>query len=154
MRRDNAHEKYFFPNEFFHSAFRSLENSLYFWKIRYRGEIIAGVLVLHYGNLAYTWLSGAMEEFYSLFPNNFLIYQTILQLKREPIDYLILGGGKASGEDSLFAFKAGFSPFRKDFYIYKKIHLPVEYQKLIKMSGMTSSDTGYFPLYRILSKTG
>jgi len=149
MRKDNAHEKYFFPREFFRSAFSSLESSLYFWKVKYNGEIIAGILILHCDKLAYTWLSGARKEFYNLFPNNYLIYKSIQQLKQKQVDYLILGGGKASEEDSLFTFKAGFSPLRKDFYIYKKIYLPVEYQKLVEMRGNVNTDTGYFPLYRV-----
>ncbi len=149
MQRHDAQAKYFFSEEFFERSFRNLGNSLKYCSIKYRAQAITSWIVLHRGDLAYAWLSGAKEEYFNLFGTNLLVYNTIRKLKEEGCKILILGGGKSVSKDSVFAFKVGFSPLLKDYYVYKKIHLPREYDQLIARQGLPASAlSGFFPAYR------
>ena len=150
MEKNRARNEYYFSRDFFETAFRTLGHALSFWSITCQGEVISVMLILRCGGLAYTWLSGAKEEALHLSPDNYMIYRSILQLKKEGLKYLVLGGGRSSTPDSLFSFKSGFSPLRKDFYVYSRVHLPEEYEKLKYLQGYTGKDSGdYFPVYRL-----
>jgi hypothetical protein len=85
-----------------------------------------------------------------LYTQNLLHYANILQARREGLKYYIEGGGVATEQDSLFEFKAGFSKLTKDFYVYKRIPIKEEYDRLTKLRG---DDEGthddFFPKYRI-----
>lgn len=65
--------------------------------------------------------------------------------------WLHLGGGRNAEADSLFHFKAGFSPLRFPFYTTRVIIRPVEYARLVAERASVSDpedQTGYFPAYR------
>jgi lipid II:glycine glycyltransferase (peptidoglycan interpeptide bridge formation enzyme) len=150
MQRIQAHKKYFFSASFFKTAFRSLGKNLNLWQVTYKGDTCAVWITLKGGNLAYTWLSGVKTKYLNSNANNLLIYRSILKLKQEGFNYLIMGGGKSTMRDSLFDFKAGFSPLTKQFYVYKKIHLQQEYNRLIELQnykGMSGAE--FFPAYRL-----
>ena len=100
MQRNEANKKYFFSPGFFEMAFRTFGESISFWRINYKDDIASGWLILRYGDLAYAWLSGNKEEYFHLFPTNSLVYDSILQLKKEGIKYFILGGGRSAEKDS------------------------------------------------------
>ena len=150
MRRTGAHEKYYFSRNFFERAQRGLGDAVKFWRVLHKNEVVSGWLVLRHGNLAYAWLSGNKQEYFHLFPTNYLIFNTILQLKKEGCKTFVLGGGKSVSKDSVLRFKEGFSPLKKEYFVYKKIHLAEEYNKLLQLQGVVSeSESNYFPKYRL-----
>jgi hypothetical protein len=150
MRRVGAHNKYLFSPDFFQAAYRTLSEHLDCWYVTYKGDIITGWLILKHGNLAYSWLSGSSREYFHLHADTFVVSRSLLQLKKEAFRYLILGGGRSAAKDSLFAFKAGFSELRRDFYVYKKVHLKKEYERLVKLQGHAGEAPGhFFPEYRL-----
>ena len=149
MRRNKADNHYFFPLDFFEQAFQSLGENLHFPHVHYRNEIIAGLLIVRYGDLAYSWLSGSNPDYLHLRPNDLMFGGTIWDLKKAGFRYFVLGGGVSSAEDSLFEYKANFSKLRKDFYVYKRIHLEKEYERLVKLREQAGEIPGdFFPKYR------
>jgi len=154
MERIGAHKKYFFSPGFFDAAFRTLGEHVSFPHVHYKGDIISGWLLLRYGELAYSWVSGSRREYFHLYPDNFLMYSSFLQSKKEGFKYFILGGGTSAKQDSLFAFKVSFSKLTKDFYVYKRIHLKKEYQRLVELQGYTGEmPEDFFPQYRLSEAT-
>lgn len=156
MKRINAHGKYLFSKNFFRQAFKKLGNNLVYNNIMHDAKVIAGILILTYGGIAYYWLGGTDTNYLKLYPTNFLLYNTMLQLKNRGIHSFVLGGGLMDN-DSLFKFKSSFSKLSKDFYIYKKIHNLEIYQVLCenryKFDNFEEKNTeepnfNYFPKYR------
>ena len=149
MARKRADIKFLFPSDFFERAFRLLVDHLTLSCVAYQGELISAVLTLNYGDLCYDWLSGSKAEYHHLFPNDMCIYQSIVEARKNGCKTLVLGGG-ASGEDSLFRFKAEFSELFKDFYVYKKIHLEEEYRELVRLRNRYTKEPAgdFFPEYR------
>jgi len=153
MLRISANEKYLFSTDFFKAAFSSLDKNIHLWRICYKEDTCAAWIILTGGNIAYAWLSGSKAEYMRLNPNNILIYRSILRLKQLGFKYLIMGGGRSTLKDSLYDFKAGFSPLNKDFYVYKYIHIPKEYQRLIESQNYKGlSNEEFFPKYRIMGE--
>jgi len=150
MLRIGAQGKYLFSPHFFETAFQSLEKNLKFWQIYYRGDPCAVWTILTGKDLAYTWLSGSKTQYMNLNPNNMLTHKSILELKKEGFQHLIMGSGKSTSRDSLFDFKEGFSPLKKDFYVYKNVHLPQEYNRLVELQNCKGlGNEEFFPKYRL-----
>ena len=66
-------------------------------------------------------------------------------------DVLHLGGGVGGRADSLFQFKAGFSPRRHAFHTWRVIVDPDQYEALCaRRPGSENADdaTDFFPRYR------
>jgi hypothetical protein len=149
MQRAKALKKYFFSQSFFNAAVQLLGEHLSLPHVTYQGDIIAGMLLLKYGELAYFWLSGSKSSYLRLYPNNLLLYSSFLQSKKEGLKYFVLGGGLTA--ESLFTFKAGFSKLTKDFYVYKRIHHKREYERLVELRGKYSRQISgdFFPQYRL-----
>jgi len=150
MQRSAADKKYFYPQVFFSTMFHTLGEHLRFPHVTYQGEVISGALLLRYGEVVQAYWLGAKSDYFHLYPNNLLLYLSLLQAKKEGAKYFILGGGLSVQEDSMFAFKAGFSRSFKDFYVYKKIHLENEYDKLIQLRDKYGGEIpeDFFPQYR------
>jgi len=83
--------------------------------------------------------------------SNLLLFEVALWAKRRGIKYFHLGGGYQPN-DSLFKFKASFSPQQEQYYIGKVIHHPEYYQYLntrrLAARGDSANDLEFFPEYR------
>jgi len=156
MQRNKADKKYFYSQPFFSGMFHTLGEHLRFPHVTYQGEIISGALLLRYGDLVHAYWLGSKSDYFHLYPNNLLLYLSLLESKKEGARYFILGGGLSLQEDSMFAFKAGFSRSFKDFYVHKKIHLKDEYDKLVQLRGKYGGEIpeDFFPQYRLPQKGG
>ena len=153
MRRHDAHPRYFFPPSFFATAFRGLGEHMSFPHVVYRDVIVTAMLVLRYGDVAYSWLSGAKPDYFHLYSGNVLMYRTLLESKRSGVKCFVLGGGVSAERDSVFDFKAGFSSLFRDFYVYEKVHIREEYWRLTELRETwdqysTTANDGFFPQYR------
>ena len=155
MVRHEAHRCYMFSLDFFKRACQLLGDHLTLSSVTHDGMVVSGLLSIRYGDLLYHWLAGGKREYFHLNTQNLLYYESILQAHREGYKYCIEGGGVSAEEDSVFKFKEGFSRQSKDFYVYKRIHLQEEYDKLVKLqrTGVNSGED-FFPWYRVSELVG
>jgi lipid II:glycine glycyltransferase (peptidoglycan interpeptide bridge formation enzyme) len=123
--------------------------------VAYKDDHVAATqLVLGNGTILYDYLRAASPEFLSIRPNELLFNNIILWAKKTGYKEYSLGGGNSSSEsDPLFKFKSSFSPFTKDFYLYKKVHNREAYIKRCVAEGKNPEDVkyekaDYFPEYK------
>jgi hypothetical protein len=71
-------------------------------------------------------------------------------LRERGLGVLHLGGGRGAEEDSLFRFKAGFSPRRHTYRSLRRVLDADEYARRCAAVGAdpAAGDTGHFPAYR------
>jgi len=90
--------------------------------VLHQREIISAALFFKYGIFGHYHLAGRREKYQTLSPNNFLIYNTALYLKKMGVKFFHLGGGIDSNPDnSLYRFKKRFSGCEYPFYIGKMV---------------------------------
>ena len=151
MKRRGALEKYYFPLEYFLSFFESMANNAFFMLAEYQEQIVAGGLYLQDTNEVYWHLSVMDMEFSQVRPVNAYHYETILWAVNAGKQRLLCGGGYEPG-DGVFRFKAGFSPLRAPFKVYKRIHNPEAYAALLRdwsaRNGGQDPPCNFFPVYR------
>ncbi|MDR0818965.1 MAG: GNAT family N-acetyltransferase [Oscillospiraceae bacterium] len=148
MRKRNASEFYFFGREFFSDLTRNLKGKAMLVNARKDGKIVAGELLLYYGETAYTFLCASREGY----PVKYEVYLTSAEqsLTMQSLGYkrLVLGGGMSGDtDDSLLQFKRHFSTSPlEDFYIGRKVYDANAYKSLCGKRNAT--DNGFFPSYR------
>jgi hypothetical protein len=81
-----------------------------------------------------------------------LLYDEVRRWCKQRGDRLFhLGGGKGGRNDSLFEYKAGFSPSRHPFHTWRVVADPGAYEKLVhrnRPDADPADRTGTFPPYR------
>ena len=153
MQRLGTTKYYFFPPEFFASHYTHLKEfeQVHLFGAFLGNQLIAGALCLSYGPLFHYHFGCSSGEYLKLRPNNVLFDGIIRFARVHGFKKFHLGGGYEEG-DSLFRFKAGFSPLRAQFYVAKRIHLPEEYERLTREHDdgkeLTERERNFFPAYR------
>lgn len=155
MNRLRAASFYFFPREFFYELKRLLAESLMLFTAWWAGEMVGGLLVVYGQDYSYNFLSGSKAAYHRLGLNDLIQYKVLEWAGSAGKKAHMLGGG-IKREDSLFRFKAKFSPSRLGYYLGKFIHLPEVYHQLCvqKARGVSSeqqfssTESGWFPAYR------
>jgi hypothetical protein len=154
MERNQALSKYHFPLDYFVDFFETMPEHTRFVLAAYNEQIVAGTLYLHDDEDVYSYLGGADHTYQRVRPTNAVIYDTICWAQRQGKKRLILGGGYGP-TDTIFRFKASFSPLRAKFYVYKHIHLADDYAALCQAWSAHHGDKAalshYFPSYRAMS---
>jgi serine/alanine adding enzyme len=154
MDRNQASRKYYFPLHYFMDFFQLMPQHARFALALFQDKIVAGTLFLHDDDSIYSYLGGADHAFQRVRPTNAIIYETIRWGQSLGKRRLILGAGYKP-DDGIFRFKSSFSPLAAKFHVYKRIHLPREYEILCKAwSEYYRRDLdldGYFPAYRSAS---
>ncbi|WP_178985683.1 peptidoglycan bridge formation glycyltransferase FemA/FemB family protein [Winogradskyella helgolandensis] len=155
MKRIGADESYLFNSEYFYKLLSSkdYESKLMLCKHNETQEIIAGAIFTKKGNIVQYHLSGINEDYFSLQPVKLIIDEMSIYSTKKGYQYLNLGGGKGSKEDSLYRFKSKFSKNYKVFKIWKYIVDRNAYKTLTENHLNTELedhelDIGYFPAYR------
>ena len=156
MQRVDASRQYFFSLDYFKALF-DMDGPCFFhlFLCELEDEIVSGgvfsecqgIVQYHLGATATAWLPQA--------PMKLIFDEVRLWAHARHARWLHLGGGVGSGEDSLFRFKAGFSPVRFPFFIWKWIVQPDAYQELVQARrseyasrGQIFPDNTFFPTYR------
>ncbi len=151
MDRNQAQARYYFPLEYFAAIFASMPANARFVLAAYEGQVVAGTLYLHDDTDVYSYLGGADYAFQHLRPTNAVIRATIGWAQQQGKQRLILGGGYQPN-DSIFRFKASFSPLSATFQVYRQVHLPHVYAALNQAWSAhyqrPIEPAGYFPAYR------
>jgi serine/alanine adding enzyme len=150
MERNQAADKYFFPLSFVHRIFNDLPCCWRYYYIAYESEPCSVALILAYGKIAYLFLQGSRTKCLATHANEYLIHQTILNLKKDGFETFILGGGLSSSNDSLFEYKLRYSDLTLDFSVYNKVHMTGEYEHLVSLYRDSGQNVvpDYFPGYR------
>jgi hypothetical protein len=81
-----------------------------------------------------------------------LLYDTVRRWAKERGNRIFhFGGGVGGANDSLFSYKAGFSPRRHPFHTWRVVTDPDAYRRLVAERNPTADPddrTGTFPPYR------
>jgi len=156
MQRNQASGRYFFSLDYFLDFFRLLPQHARFALALFQDKIVAGTLYLHDDANIYSYLGGADHAFQHVRPTNAIVHEIIQWGKGLGKRRLILGSGYQPN-DGISRFKAGFSPLRTEFYVYKRIHRDDIYSSLSEQwrahFGPSAKPGGYFPAYRELPPT-
>lgn len=155
MKRVDADMKYFFDDNYFHQLMTSDEftTRLMLCVLNETQTIIGGALFIEKGPFVQYHLSGADEDYFDLNAIKLIIDEVRINSTKKGLEYLNLGGGRGSNEDSLFSFKSSFSKNFKDFKIWKYVVDEDAYRKLVEKHLSDSSETdhencAFFPAYR------
>lgn len=151
MERLAAHDRYYLPERFFLSIYESMPRNALFMLSEYQGRIIAGGLYFWDATNFYWHLSAVDLDCARVRPVNAFHYETIKLAARAGKQRMLCGGAFQEG-DGVFRFKAGFSPLRAPFKIYKRIHDLEAYAALtrqwsLRQPGLQPAP-GFFPAYR------
>jgi lipid II:glycine glycyltransferase (peptidoglycan interpeptide bridge formation enzyme) len=144
---------YFFPRHYFEELRQAVGPSLMLKLVERRGELLAAGIFSQCNGLVQYHLGATSSAARALSPSRLMLYAACEWGKEQGNLLLHLGGGVQGRPDSLFHFKAGFSPLRARFATWRVITIPSVFQAAThhweKISG---SDRplldGYFPPYR------
>jgi hypothetical protein len=149
MDRLHADQFYRFPEQYFHDLRVALGPRLHFCSVfDASGEIACGALLTETQGIVQYHLSGTADRFFGDAPSKLMLHEASLWAKRNGYQVLHLGGGRRNRADSLFHFKAGFSPLRADFLTYHLVCDETKYAYLCRQVGAELPDKDYFPQYR------
>lgn len=109
MQKLSANEFYFFSKNYYDNFIHRIKNN-FLGVVLYEERVISGALFFYSEDYGHYHLSGSDVNYLSLCPNNYMIYEASLELKRRGVRKFHLGGGTtADANDSLFCFKQRFS---------------------------------------------
>lgn len=151
MNRNGAKDYYYFDKSFFEQIHETMKDQFLYAFAIVDDKVIAACLILIGEERAFAFLAGTIKEFYSYHPE-VLIQLTVMQwLKDRGVEKYILGGGH-NGDDGIYMHKKGYARHGNyPFYIGKKIHNPLIYEKLVQLRktiGNMNTKTSFFPAYR------
>jgi len=80
-----------------------------FYKVSVDDQIAGVMVVLLHNNSMYEWYVGSRKKFYNFRPNEFLVWNVMLEAKKEGLRYFDFGGaGKPGKKYGVRDFKKGF----------------------------------------------
>lgn len=149
MRRNHAHSAYFLGREYFLDLKRELGDDLTLFVGIVNGEIAAACLFMSHHGIVHPHLAGTSTAFLPLSPLK-VMWDDVRRWAAERGDRIIhLGGGRGGQADSLYAFKARFSPDRHAFYTGRWVLDQPRFEALSAATvGGPDDQPGYFPPYR------
>ena len=117
------------------------------------GAVAAAGLFTEFGGIVHAHLVGTDIRLRTFSPLKVLLDDARAWAHRRGNKILHLGGGRGGEDDSLFAFKARFSPRRHAFHTGRWIVDTRRYQELVSAGNpaapsATAPGAGFFPAYR------
>ncbi len=153
MQRVAAKEFYFFERDYFTGLQTRLGGRMHLCQVfSPGGRMAAGGLYSVVNGIVQLHLSGTANEYCRLGPSKLMIHEIALASRAAGARILHLGGGVGGRRDSLFEFKAAFSPQRHPYSTFRMVLMEERYREYCRLwkkehgEGALSSD--YFPLYR------
>jgi hypothetical protein len=116
--------------------------------VRVGGSLASAALFLRSEQTLYYFLSASDPEHWDLRTNNVLLDGAIRWAREEGLRQLHLGGGAPS----LHRFKMGFGARSVPYYVLRRIHDPLTYERLIRTEDLSRGS--FFPQYRASSFHG
>jgi lipid II:glycine glycyltransferase (peptidoglycan interpeptide bridge formation enzyme) len=160
MKRLEADTYYYFTEPYFDHLGQLIDESGTLIEAVHKSEVIASIVVLVGDVFSHYHLSASDTEFRKLQANSLLLWEAIKWSKEQGLSLMHLGGGYSASEDSLFKFKAGFSPCTAEYHVGKVIHDTNKYAELVtEVLGDKRREAfdniNFFPAYRLgLEKDG
>ena len=157
MRRNQASDRWFFPEGYFRNCRDCLGSErVSLFVATLEGEVAGMYFLMHDFSTIYYHFGASDERFFDLRPNNLLMFQIACWGRERGFRWYHLGGGVGcTGEDPLFRYKAGFSPHRATLYTYGRVHHRATYDHLCQLKRAHESaafgsetESDYFPCYR------
>ena len=148
MDRNKAANYYYFDQTFYETVLNELtQNSQIFWAEK-DGDVIAASIMIFANEHLNFHLSGSLEEYNALAPNNLIMYNAAIWGYENGYKSFLLGGGVGSKDDTLLRYKKTFyKGERNHFFIGKKIISTEKYNYLVNLRGIDNSQ--FFPQYRV-----
>ncbi|ALA60751.1 GNAT family N-acetyltransferase [Nitrospira moscoviensis] len=154
MRRVGAPQSYFFSPRYFESLRDKLGPRVHLaCVLSPSGELAAGSLLIVTEGIVEYHLGGSADRYLPLAPSKLAMDFIWRWSQEQAYDILHLGGGVGAVEDSLFHFKAGFSPARGEFYTYRLVIDERKHAALQQMAHSVrraAANGDFFPAYRCL----
>lgn len=144
MRRVHAKPQYFFDAAHFARLAGALGPALAMASCHQDDRLVGGALFMRHGPIVQYHLGAVCDRHVAAAPAKQLIDAARRHFHAAGAEVLHLGGGRGAAEDSLFHFKAGFSPRRHAFRIWRWIIDADAYGMLAE--GKAATD--FFPAYR------
>ena len=150
MDRVNAHECYYFSEEYFSKFIKcsGFEVDVLHAVLNETGEVISSAMIVKTNKFVQYHISGTLNEYLHLTPIRILINEARILATEQGYKFFNLGGGLGGNEDSLFFFKSSFSKEFKNFEVWKYIVDEEAYKNLSSKYSDLNSNQHFFPLYR------
>lgn len=157
MQRVGAGDYYYFGRDYFETLKQQLGDRLKILFAKQQDQVIAGALFMLGPRIVQYHLSGSSTAHRRVRGAvKCLIDHMRTQATEAGFDWLHLGGGLGSQQDSLFEFKAGFSPVHLPFKLARVIVDPEAYESAVirhaeaagVAPGSSLAPDGFFPAYR------
>jgi hypothetical protein len=151
MTSVGADPYYFFDDEYFAGLRSALGERVHIALVYRENDVGAAGMFVETDGIVQMHLTGHDERFARYQPMKLLFHHVREWCQARGDEVLHLGGGRGGAEDSLFHFKAGFSPQRRSFDSLRVIVLEDEYRALVERRGQAAHQEGAlapFPLYR------
>lgn len=131
MDRLNAEDFYFFDKKYYQKFIKNIADRGFLGIVTLENKIVGAALFMNNDRYGHYHLAGSDRNYSSLGINNFLLWNTVREMKKRNVNIFHLGGG-TSGDtnDSLYKFKKAFSPNENKFYIGKWIFDDLAYEKI------------------------
>ncbi|GLX99759.1 GNAT family N-acetyltransferase [Actinoplanes sp. NBRC 101535] len=150
MRRVGATSYYFFTTEHLAALHDAVGDRMHLAVALEDGEVVGGNTFFSYDGIATGYVSSTRRA-----PKRYadeLLYDSVRRWCRQRGDRVFhLGGGKGGANDSLFSYKAGFSPSRHLFHTWRVVCDPEAYERLVRERRPDADPadlTATFPSYR------
>jgi hypothetical protein len=150
MRRVGATSYYFFTREHLSALHDAVGDKMHLVVALEDGEVVGGNTFFSYDGIATGYVSSTRRA-----PKRYadeLLYDSVRRWCKQRGDKVFhLGGGKGGANDSLFSYKAGFSPRRNAFHTWRVIADPAAYERLVRERRPDADPadlTTTFPAYR------
>lgn len=154
MNRVHAEDSYYFSRDYFEGLLK-LGDKVHLGIVELEAEIVCACLFFESCGIVQAHLGGTKTEFLKQSPFNLLLHQMRLWAKARGNKYLHIGGGVGGKEDNLYTFKSGFSKQRHEFFTWRSIVHPENYNNLVKFRASTINKSveelqqnPFFPAYR------
>jgi hypothetical protein len=151
MARLSATPFYYFSDRYFETLKATLGSRLWLAVVTLGDAVAAAGLFTEVGGIVQAHLSGTDPAYNRHAPSKLMDYTVRLHAQERGNKWMHLGGGVGAEDDSLLAFKAGFSPIRHAFHTLRLITRPEDYHRLVRSrpGSLDPADLdGFFPLYR------
>ncbi len=155
MRRSGAHPSYYFDRSYFAQLAEELGSRLQLFVVLAGNKVAAASLATLCEDIAQDHLGGTSDEFLDYSPDRLVVDTECAWARAMGARVLHLGGGVGSQNDSVFEYKAGFSPRRHMFSTWCHVLFPEVYDELCDdkahfnaANGLIAASSEYFPAYR------
>lgn len=154
MREVEAGSFYFFDDAYFENIYQKLNQNYGLLMASQDNVVLGGVLVLTSDDYAHLHLSAVESSAQPLGVASLLRHEAIMRYLNKKKAFHFGGGTTNAEDDSVFKFKAGFSPERDDFWIGKilldqNVYAAVCHQWEETNPGKVESNKNIFLKYRM-----